>query len=337
MTRESTSILITGYTGFVAPHLAAACARRYPRARLFGLTHHAVPRPAAPERPPAGVALMPGAVTEVAGAITDGARWREVLRETRPDVIFHLAAVSSVAASWRDPAHVLEVNAGGFIQLAEAVRLEGVAPRIVVVGSGEQYGLARPEEMPITEDTLPRPANPYAVSKVAQDLYAFQYYRAYGLDTVRARPFNHFGPGQSADFVIASFARQIATMETGEVPPVLLVGNLSAQRDFLPVADVTLAYLALAERGVAGEAYNIASGVARSIESILHTLLSLTSIQVEIRVDPARLRPVEVPVLRADTTRLQRDTGWQPTVSLEEALRATLDYWRHVVQVRAAP
>ncbi len=334
-------ILITGYKGFVAPHLAAACAQRYPAARLFGLVHRASQPPLAHlqatlAQGASGAQPMPPQVTELEGDITDGARLRQILHEVRPDLIFHLAAVSSVAASWADPAHLLRVNAGGFIQLIEALRVEAPTARVIVIGSGEQYGLVRPEENPVSEETLPRPANPYAVSKVAQDLYAFQYHRAYGLDLVRVRAFNHFGPGQSPDFVLASFARQIAQMEAGQVDPTLLVGNLSSQRDFLPVGDVARAYVALAGRGRAGEAYNVGSGVARSIESLLQTLVGMARVTVETRVDPARMRPVDVPVLCADTTKLRRDTGWLPSATLEDTLRATLDYWRAVVQLRQA-
>ena len=341
-------ILITGYKGFVGQYLATACAQRYPDARLFGLAHqHATAEPApsvtaAHGQPRHAIAHDDSDdsagvhVTELEGDITDGARLRQILREVRPDLIFHLAAVSSVAASWADPANMLRVNAGGFIQLVEALRVEAPTARVVVIGSGEQYGLVRPEENPVSEETLPRPANPYAVSKVAQDLYAFQYHRAYGLDLVRVRAFNHFGPGQSPDFVLASFARQIAQMEAGQVASTLLVGNLSSQRDFLPVSDVARAYVALAERGRAGEAYNVGSGVARSIESLLQALLGLARVTVDVRVDPSRMRPVDVPVICADTSKLRRDTGWLPSAPLEDTLRVTLDYWRAVVQLRQA-
>ncbi len=341
-------ILITGYGGFVALYLARACARRYPQAQMYGLVHEPSlpPCPALPPDDPSG---DPGgepvgdqstpAVTAVAGDITDGSRLRAIMLETRPDVIFHLAAASSVAASWLQPAEVLRVNAGGFIQLAESVRTlraNGIAPRIVVSGSGEQYGLVRPEENPVREDTLPRPNNPYAVSKVAQDLYAFQYHRAYGLDVIRARAFNHFGPGQREDFVIPSFARQIAQIEAGRTEPVILVGNLSAQRDFLPVEDVVEAYLALAEHGQAGEAYNIGSGSARSIEELLQRLLAMARATITVRVDPARFRPADVPVLCADISKITRDTPWRPSGALDDSLRATLDYWRRVEAPPAA-
>lgn len=340
-------ILITGYGGFVAPYLARKCAQRYPTAQIYGLVHAAsqpIHPPFLPDYQPdeshdeQGRGQSDGKprqiVTGVAGDITDGERLRQVLLETRPDVIFHLAAASSVATSWKQPADVLRVNAGGFIQLAEgihALSAEGIAPRIVVSGSGEQYGLVRPEENPLTEDTLPRPTNPYAVSKVAQDLYAFEYHRAYGLDVIRARAFNHFGPGQRDDFVVASFARQIALIEAAQAEPLLLVGNLSAQRDFLSVGDVVSAYVALAEHGSAGEAYNIGSGVARSIESLLHQLLGMARTTIRIEVDPVRFRPADVPLLCADIAKIQHDTGWRPTSHLDESLQTTLDYWRAAV------
>ncbi len=194
-----------------------------------------------------------------------------------------------------------------------------------------------PEENPLTEETLPRPANPYAVAKVAQDLTAYQYYRTYGLDVVRARAFNHFGPGQSPTFVIASFAQQIAQIEAGiEAEPTLLVGNLSAERDFLPVGEVIAAYLALAAQGQAGEAYNIGSGVARSIESVLEQLLAMARVAIAVHVDPQRFRPAYVPQVVANTTKIQRDTDWRPSATLDAGLLATLDYWRLAAQAPSA-
>ena len=332
MLHDPERILITGYNGFVAPHLIAACRQRYPSAELFGLLHTVSQPPIADAQTTPATQVNVARVTVLEGDVTDGAKLRQIHHDIQPNLIFHLAALSSVAASWKDPANVLRVNAGGFIHLVEAVRPECPSARIVVVGSGEQYGLVGPEENPLTEETLPRPVNPYAVSKVAQDLFAFQYHKAYGLDIIRARPFNHFGPGQSADFVIASFARQIAEIEMGQNPPTMEVGNLSAQRDFLSVGDVVQAYIALADKGQAGAAYNIGSGSARSIESVLQMLLAMAAVQVEIRIDPERFRPVEVPVLCANTTKIQSDTGWFPTDALDEALRATLEYWRHITK-----
>jgi GDP-4-dehydro-6-deoxy-D-mannose reductase len=254
----------------------------------------------------------------------------------QPDLIIHLAAQSSVADSWKNPQYTLRVNAEGTIHLLEALHDQRLAPRVVLVGSGEQYGLVRPEENPIHEDCLFRPANPYAVSKATQDLYGYQYFIAYGLPIVRARPFNHFGPGQSSTFVIAKFARQVALIEAGKAPPEFPVGNLEAHRDFLPVEDVVAAYLMLAEQGQPGKAYNIGSGHSRSIRSILDLLLTLSTISIRIYEDPALLRPIDVPLLEADTSRLRADTNWQPVVPFEVALQHTLDYWRTVVASEAS-
>lgn len=335
MKQDPQRILITGYKGFVSPYVVAACARRYSSAQRFGLAHAASQRQVA-GHPQTDAAMAHTLVTEIAGDITDGARMREVIHEARPDLIFHLAAASSSAASWRDPAGALEVNATGFIRLIEGVRAERLTPRILVVGSGEQYGVVSPEGNPIVEETPFHPANPYAVSKVAQDQLAAMFHEAYELDIVRARAFNHFGPGQSADFVIASFARQIALMELGRLAPTLLVGNLSARRDFLPVESVARAYMALADSGQTGEAYNVGSGVARSIDSILQILLEMAEVPIQTQVDPDRFRPVDAPLLCADTRKIQRDTGWSPDDNLPQALRATLDYWRGVFRADAA-
>jgi GDP-4-dehydro-6-deoxy-D-mannose reductase len=253
---------------------------------------------------------------------------QRAIARSQPDLVFHLAAQASVAASWQEPARTLQINAGGAIHLFEALRAERLAPRIVLVGSGEQYGLVAPEENPIKEECLPRPANPYAVSKVAQDLAGYQYFVAYGLPIVRVRPFNHFGPRQKEAFVIANFARQIALIEVGRAEPVLPVGNLQARRDFLPVQDMVSAYLALIEQGHPGEAYNVGSGIARSIEEVLAACLELSEVPITIRVDPSRFRPADVPLLVADTARVRAHTDWQPTVDFKKALKETLDYWR---------
>jgi GDP-4-dehydro-6-deoxy-D-mannose reductase len=256
---------------------------------------------------------------------------RQVVALSQPDLIIHLAAQSSVSASWKDPFGTLKVNAGGTLHLLEALRSEQLTPRIVLVGSGEQYGMVRPEDNPIREECLFRPANPYAVSKAVQDLYGYQYFVAYGLPIMRTRPFNHFGPRQTSTFVVANFARQIALIETGKAEPVLYVGNLQAWRDFLPVEDVVAAYLAVAEQGQPGEAYNIGSGRARSIRAILDLLLTFAETSIEVREDPERLRPVDVPLLEADTSSLRADTNWKPAVQFESALLRTLDFWRKVV------
>ena len=315
-------VLITGFSGFVGSYLVEKCRMRYPQAQLFGLGKHSTLH----STTPAMKDVIPFVVD-----ITSAELVRQAVAEARPDLVFHLAGQPSVAASWADPLQTLKINAEGAIHLFEALRAEQLSPRIVLVGSGEQYGMIRPEENPISEDCLLRPVNPYAVSKATQDLYGYQYFFAHKLPILRVRPFNHFGPRQAAMFVVPNFARQIALIEAGKAEPVLLVGNLQAQRDFLPVEDVVDAYIAIAERGQPGEAYNIGSGHARSISEILNLLLSFANASISVREDPSRLRAVDVTVLVADTSRLRAHTAWQPTVVFEYALKQTLDYWRAVV------
>lgn len=315
-------ILITGSSGFVGGYLIAGCQMVYPRAEIVGLSLHAAGHaPGADHQP----------ITFLETDLADAAQVRRAIAQARPDLIFHLAAQASVAASWADPAATLAINAGGALNLLEALRAERLAPRIILIGSGEQYGMVAPDENPIRETCLPRPANPYAVSKAVQDLYGYQYFIAYGLPIIRVRAFNHFGPRQPATLVIASFARQIALIEAGRAEPVLAVGNLQARRDFLPVEDVVRAYLMLAERGHAGEAYNVGSGQARAISEVLEALLERARVPITVRTDPERLRPVDVPLLVADTSRLRADTGWEPTTSFEQALSQILDYWRAAI------
>ncbi len=312
-------ILITGYSGFVGGYLVEACRAAYPDATIVGLSEHP-PHPVPP--PPLRD------VTPLMADITHPDAVRQAVAQVRPDLVFHLAGQPSVAASWADPVRTLQINAAGAVHLLEALRAERPEARVVLVGSGEQYGMIRPEENPIREDCPFRPANPYAVAKAAQDLYGFEYFVAYGMPILRVRPFNHFGPRQAGAFVIASFARQIAAIEAGKAEPVLQVGNLTARRDFLPVADVVRAYLAVAARGAPGAAYNLGSGQARAIQEILDLQLARSHVAIRIQEDPARMRPVDVPVLMADTTRLRADTGWAPSLDFTAALEQTLDYWR---------
>ena len=315
-------ILITGVTGFVGSYLVEQCRARYPQAELFGLYNRKVPR---------GVPAAMKHITALKADITEAEDVRLALVQSRPDVIFHLAAQSSVAASWSDPVQTFQVNAIGTLRLLETVRLLHPAACIVLVGSGEQYGAVQPHENPIHEACPLRPISPYAVSKATQDLYGYQYFVAYGLPIVRVRSFNHFGPRQADAFVLPGFARQIALMEAGKAEPVVMVGNLQAKRDFLPVEDVVAAYLAVAESGQLGDVYNVGSGHARSIGEILDHLLTLAKIRICIREDAARMRPGDIPILEADISRIQAHTGWKPTVSFESTLEEILDYWRAVV------
>ena len=223
----------------------------------------------------------------------------------------------------------------GIVHLLDAVRSLGLRPAVLVVGSAEEYGPVRPEDMPIREETPLRPASPYAVSKVAQGALALLYGPAGGLRVVLTRTFHHTGPGRGEAFAESSFARQIAEIEAGRREPVLRVGNLDAVRDFADVRDVVRAYWMLLEKGEGGRAYNVCSGRGRRIRELLDILLAASVARVEVRTDPDRLRPSDVPAQVGDPARLRSATGWEPTIPLERSLQDLLDDWRARVAASA--
>lgn len=251
-----------------------------------------------------------------------------LLDKVQPDYIFHLAAQSSVALSWKNPALTVDVNIKGTLNLLEAIRRLKTQPRLLLIGSGEEYGHVREKEIPITEETLPRPGNIYAATKACQNMIGKIYCNAYQMDIMSVRAFNHIGPNQAPLFVVSDFCKQTAEIEKGLRGPVIQVGNLSAKRDFTDVRDVVRAYALLMEKGIAGETYNVGSGTAISIQSILDAILQMSDCKIKISIDPAKLRPVDVPIIEADISKLQAVTGWKPEFSLPHTLSETLDYWR---------
>ena len=261
--------------------------------------------------------------------ITDYAQVADLLKTVRPDYIFHLAALSSVAVSWKKPQLAVDINIKGALNLLDALRELDYKPRVLMIGSGEEYGHIRENEVPVNEDNNTRPGNIYAVTKVTQNLLAKVYSDAYKLDIMCTRSFNHTGPNQAPLFVVADFCKQVAEIEKGLKEPVIHVGNLSARRDFTDVRDVVRAYCLLMESGKSGETYNVGSGRAVEIRSILDMILAKSEKEIEVRVDPAKLRPVDVPVIEADISKLQGDTGWKPVISLDQTIQETLDVWRN--------
>ncbi len=254
---------------------------------------------------------------------------RRLLSEHRPAQIYHLAAQSSVAVSWKEPELTAQVNIIGTLHLLEAIRsIPDYYPRILLVGSGEEYGGSRDRTTPLTEDTVLHPGNIYAVTKACQNMFGSVYARAYGMGIVMVRAFNHIGVGQTPQFVAADFALQIAEIEAGLRPPVMRVGNLTAKRDFSDVRDVVRAYTMLMEKGCSGETYNVGSGHAVSIQELLDTLLSLSRESIVVEQDAARMRPSDVPVIEADITKLCEHTGWRPVYTLEETLHTMLHHNR---------
>jgi GDP-4-dehydro-6-deoxy-D-mannose reductase len=266
--------------------------------------------------------------------LRDAESTRDAIERVRPEWIFHLAAQSFVPTSWKAPTESLTTNVLGQLHVFEACRRSGLTPRIQIACSSEEYGMVHENELPIRETNPLRPLSPYAVSKVTQDLLAYQYFMSYQMDVVRTRGFNHEGPRRGPVFVASDFAKQIADIEKGVREPVIHVGNLDARRDFTDVRDMVRAYWLALEKGVAGEVYNIASGKAWRIGDVLDLLLGMTKTKIEVRQDPARLRPSDVPVLLGDTTRFREATGWTTTIPFERTLADMLEYWRRAEPAR---
>jgi GDP-4-dehydro-6-deoxy-D-mannose reductase len=260
--------------------------------------------------------------------LLDGAAVRAAVADCRPEVVYHLAAVASVGESWQAPAATWENNTSSTLNLLEGVRLEAPEAVVVHVGSGEQYGPVPAERLPVDEREPLRPQNPYAASKAASELVASFYADAHGLRIVRARAFNHAGPGQSDAYVVSAFARQIAEAErAGHTELTVATGDLRPRRDFTDVRDVVRAYRLLAERGEAG-VFNVCSGESVPVRDILAGLARLTDVAIEQNTDPARLRDNEVMEIRGSHARLTETTGWEPEIALETTLADTLSWWR---------
>lgn len=316
-------VLITGVTGFVGSHLAEALTRPGAEHEVWGLVRWDSDQHA--------MDALGANVQRIEGELKDATSMVRVLQTVEPEVVFHLAAASTVAGSWSAPAEVVEVNVLGQVHLLEAMRSLSMDPMTVVASSAEAYGQVRPHELPVTEETPFRPVSPYGLSKAAQDLLAYQYHVGFGLPIVRLRAFNHTGPRRPDRFVCSSFARQIAEIEAGLRPPRLLVGDLSVVRDFTDVRDVARAYWLAATRARGGEAYNLCSGRQTTIREVLDLLLGMSEVAIEVEVDPARLRAADIPVLYGDHTELTGATGWRPRIGLETTLRDLLELWRERV------
>jgi len=257
---------------------------------------------------------------------------KEVIEEVLPDFIYHLAALTSPAESFKNPSATITNNISGQLNILESVKqLNLIDTKVLVVSSAEIYGGAEHHELPMTENTPLRPRSPYAVSKIAQDYLGYQYFASQNVKCIRVRPFNHIGPQQGPFFVVPTFAKQIAEIEKGKKESVMMVGNLESRRDFTDVRDIVKAYEMLMVKGEVGDVYNIGSGKSHQIQEILDILLSNSSADVIVEQDPQLMRPSDIPELRCDYSKLYHATGWKPEISLEQSLKDTLDYWRNIV------
>lgn len=316
-------VLITGINGFVAGHLAEHLLA-FPDYEIWGQSR----------RPTFDLASLHNRVQLLQADLLDEAAVAALLRQCQPDIVFHLAAQAAAGASFANPTATLIPNIVGQVNLCEALVKQRLDPLILVVGSADIYGIVQAADLPISEDTPLRPANPYAVSKATQDLLALQYYQSYRLRTIRLRPFPHIGPRQSPGFVAAAFAQQIARIEAGLQEPVLKVGNLSAERDFTDVRDMVAAYALAVSHASPGEAYNLGSGTGTTITALLDLLLESSRAAITVERDPERMRPVDVPRLVCDATRFQACTGWAPRIPLRQTLQDILADWRSRIEIQ---
>ena len=311
--------LVTGITGFVGGHLAEHLAAAGDQ--VVGLS--------ASGRWPQALEHLSrlARVEKLDLADVDEATFADLIARKQPEAIYHLAAQANPQASVADSRGTWALNLGGTLNLLEAVKRSGLKPRVVLVGSGVSYGNPAPGDMPVAETCPLRPNNPYAASKAAADLLGIQHYLGHGTDVVIARPFNHAGPRQSSSYVLSALARQVAEVEAGRASRVE-VGNLQVRRDFTDVRDVVRGYRLLAERGVSGEIYNLGTGVGTLLADAVGILAGLSKVPIEVHVDPARVRPVDLELLVADASKLRSATGWEPRYAIEQTLRDMLDSWR---------
>ena len=252
-----------------------------------------------------------------------------VLRECQPDEIYHLAGQSSVALSWSKPTLTMDINVNGTINLLEAIKEFCPNTKVLIVGSSDEYGPVKKEDCPVNEEHPLNPVSPYGVSKMTQEKIAQIYAKAYGLNVVMVRPFNHIGAMQAKGFVVSDFASKVAAIEKGKIEPVLKVGNLHSYRDFTDVEDVVEAYIQILDKGISGEVYNVGSGKAIEIQEILNTLVSMSNAKIKVEVDDGLYRPVDVPLVVCDNIKLKQVTGWELKKELKNTLLETLNYWRN--------
>ena len=323
--RKINQVLITGITGFVGSHLADYILANSPEVQILGLARWRAPKE--------NISHILDRITLKFGDLLDPFSLKTILSEQKPDVIFHLAAQSYVPYSFSSPIATLNTNVIGTCNLLEAVKelkfTAGYDPIIHICSSSEVYGQVKEDEVPIKEDNPFRPASPYAVSKVAEDMLAYQYWLSWQIKTITTRMFTHTGPRRGEVFVVSSFAKQIASIEAGLAPPVVKVGNLESIRTFLDVRDAVKAYWLLINKCPPGEVYNIGGIETMSVGEMLNRLLKLSKAKnIKVEVDQHRLRPSDVTLQIPCIDKFTAATDWKPEIKFEKTLEDTLNYWR---------
>ena len=260
--------------------------------------------------------------------VLDKEEIRNVINKIKPDQIYHLAGQSAVGLSWKNPVLTVDINISGTLNLLDIIRELKLNVSILIIGSSDQYGIIKPEECPVNEEHTQKPQSPYGISKKTQEELALLYSKAYDMNIIAVRPFNHIGTGQNLNFVVPDFASRIADIENG-AEPILKVGNLETYRDFTDVKDIVRGYAMLLNKGRKGEVYNIGSGKEVKVYDILRKLIDISGVSIKIEIDPDKFRPIDVPLIVSDNSKIFNDTGWKPEIILDDTLNEILQYWRN--------
>jgi GDP-4-dehydro-6-deoxy-D-mannose reductase len=263
--------------------------------------------------------------------VRDKGQLSTLISQEKPDHVVNLAAITTLRESFENPYDTFEINFLGTLNLLMALRECDFSGRMLLISSGEVYGLLKEKDLPVTEARLPKPLSPYAVAKVAAEALCYQWSQTADFEIVMARPFNHIGPGQSERFAIADFGRQVAAIKLGLADPIINTGDIDTTRDFTDVRDVVAAYNLLLVRGKNGEIYNVCSGRERTVRSLIERMCALSGLSVELRQDPTRLRPSEQRRVCGSHTKLVMDTGWASHRTLDRTLLDIVTYWEQVL------
>lgn len=313
--------LITGFSGFVAPHFLNYLESLRENCQVLGVDINS------PDRAARRYEYVNCAFR--LADLGDKNAVGDILKGFQPDYVLHLASFSSVAYSWKNPVESFVNNSNIFLNLVDRIRLLKLPARILSIGSSEQYGNVAEKELPLREELPPQPRSPYAIARVSQEMLSQVYARSYGVDIVLTRSFNHIGPGQKDVFVISAFAGKLAAIEkNADSPKKITVGDLTIIRDFVDVRDVVRAYHQLLLNGETGEIYNVCSETGCSLADILRKMMRIINVDAEIIVDEKLFRPDDNRRIIGSNQKIRRQTGWQPSISIEESLRDVIDYWR---------
>ncbi len=315
-------ILITGISGFVGGHLISFLTNHHCDYEIHGISRS---KPAWDYVPAAQDLISNLHFHQM--DLLEIPKINSLLEEIQPELIIHMAAQSSVAESWKTPVFSFMNNTNIFLNIIDTVRQNDNGARILSIGSSEQYGVVSATDLPLTEESPLRPANPYAVARVAQEQLAKIYAGGYGLDICCTRSFNHCGPGQSDRFVVSAIVKQLVKVAHDLQEPVIHIGNGSIVRDFVDVRDVIAAYIILVSKGKSGEVYNVCSGTGRTIKEIVKLAAGIKGIDVEISEEQKQIRPIDNPCIIGSNRKIRESLGWKPEIPFEQSLMSVYDYW----------